>query len=147
MKRRLVRAFQKYLLNPPVRLAMSRGLVPPNYALLETVGRTSGKPRRTPVGNGLVGETFWIVAEHGHAAGYVRNIQRNPRVRLKLRRGRRLEWRTGTGRVLPEDDTRERQRMVARGHPGRALNAFAVRTLGTDLLTVRIDLDPPAGGA
>ena len=144
MKRRLVHAFQKYMLNPPVRLAMSRGLVPPSYALLETVGRTSGKPRQNPVGNGLVGDTFWIVAEHGHAAGYVRNIQHNPRVRVKVRRGRRLEWRTGTARVLPDDDTRERQRMVARGHPGRALNAFVVRTVGTDLLTVRIDLDPPA---
>ena len=145
MKRRLVLAFQKYVLNPPVRLAMARGLVPPSYALLETVGRTSGKPRRTPVGSGLVGDTFWIVAEHGYEAGYVRNIQANPRVRVKLRRGRRVEWRTGTARLLPDDDTRERQHIVARGHPGRALNAFVVRTVGSDLLTVRIDLDPPEG--
>ena len=146
MKYRLVHAFQKYILNPPVRAAMARGLVPPSYALLETLGRTTGKPRRTPVGNGLVGDTFWIVAEHGRAAGYVRNIERNPQVRVKVRQGLRPQWRTGTGHVLPDDDPRERQRMVARGHPGRALNAFMVRTVGTDLLTVRIDLDPPAAG-
>lgn len=143
MKHRLVHSFQKYILNPPVRLAMSRGLVPPSHALLETSGRKTGKPRCTPVGNGLVGDTFWIVAEHGRAAGYVRNIEHNPTVRLKLLRGRRVEWRTGTARALPDDDTRERQRMLSRGHPGRALNAFVVRTVGTDLLTVRIDLDPP----
>jgi len=28
---------------------------------LETIGRKTGKPRRTPVGNGLVGKQFWIV--------------------------------------------------------------------------------------
>lgn len=146
MKHRLVHALQKYLLNPPVRLAMAIGAVPPSYSLLETVGRTTGKPRTTPVGNGLDGDTFWIVAEHGRAAGYARNIERNPKVRLKIRRGGQLEWRTGTARLLPDDDTRERQRLLSRGHPGRALNAFVVRAVGTDLVTVRIDLDPPAAG-
>jgi deazaflavin-dependent oxidoreductase (nitroreductase family) len=143
MKYRLVHGFQKYLLNPPVRLALAIGVLPPTYSLLETVGRKTGKPRRTPVGNGLDGDTFWIVAEHGRAAGYVRNIEHNPKVKLKIRRGRRVEWRSGTARALPDDDTRERQRTISRGHPGRALNAFVVRVVGTDLLTVRIDLDPP----
>ena len=142
VKRRLVHALQKYLLNPPVRWALSVGLVPPSYALLETRGRKSGKPRQTPVGNGLVGDTLWIVAEHGTKAGYVRNIQANPRVRVKLREGLKLRWREGTAQALPDDDPRERQRTVAKGHPGRALNAFVVRTMGTELLTVRIDLDP-----
>lgn len=145
MKRRIVHAFQKYVLNPPVRLAMGRGIVPPGYSLLETLGRTTGKPRCTPVGGALDGDTVWVVAEHGRAAGYVRNIQDNPRVRVKVRSGRRVEWRTGTAHVLADDDPRERQRLLSRGHPGRALNAFVVRTVGTDLLTVRIDLDPAAG--
>ena len=95
----------------------------------------------TPIGNGLVDGTFWIVSEHGRGAGYVRNIQNDPRVRVKLRQGAKQGWRTGTAEVLFDDDPRERQRKVSRGHPGRALNAFVVRTLGTDLLTVRIDLD------
>jgi deazaflavin-dependent oxidoreductase (nitroreductase family) len=124
-----------------VRLALTLGLVPPSYALLETIGRTTGRPRRTPVGNGLVGSTFWIVAEHGARAGYVRNVEQDPRVRVKLRRGLRTRWYAGTAHVLPEDDPRARQRLLSRGHPGRALNAFVVRTLGTDLLTVRIDLE------
>ena len=143
MKHRIVHAFQKYVFNPPVKALLAKGFVPPSYALLETIGRTSGLPRTTPVGNGLVGETFWIVAEHGLKAGYVRNMQRNPRVRVKVRdRGLRSRWRSGTAHLVPDDDPRRRQREVTRGRPGRALNAFVVRTLGTGLLTVRIDLDP-----
>ena len=141
MKHRFVHVLQKYVLNPPIRLLFALQIVPPGYALLETVGRVSGKPRRTPVGNGVIGETFWIVTEHGRKAGYVRNIERNARVRVRFRHGLRLRWRTGTAHLLPEDDPRARQRALGRGHPLRALNALAVRGLGTELLTVRIDLD------
>ena len=143
MKHRIVHALQKHVFNPPVKVLFAAGLIPPSHALLETIGRTSGMPRTTPVGNGLVGDTFWIVTEHGLRAGYVRNIQRNPRVRVKVRdRGIRSRWRTGTAQLVTDDDARQRQRQVARGKPGRALIAFVVRTLGTSLLTVRIDLDP-----
>ena len=90
MKHRIVHFLQKYLFNPPIKLLFSIGVVPPGYALLQTTGRKTGKPRRTPVGNGLVGRQFWIVAEHGQKAGYVRNIVANPRVRLKLRDGHGL---------------------------------------------------------
>ena len=141
MKHRLVHVLQRRVLNPPIKLFLSLGLVPPSYALLETRGRTSGKPRRTPVGNGLVGDTFWLVAEHGGRASYVRNMRADPRVRVKLREGLRTTWRRGTAHLLPDDDPRARQRELASGRPGRALNAFVVRTLGTDLLVVRIDLD------
>ena len=141
MKRRVVHALQKYLLNPPIKAALRVGMAPPGYALLETTGRKSGQPRRTPVGNGLEGSTFWIVTEHGRRAGYVRNLQADPRVRVKVRRGLSYTWVSGTARVLEGDDPRARQREISRGHPLRALNAVAVRTFGTELLTVRIDLD------
>ena len=59
--------------------------------LLTTTGRKSGEPRRTPVGARREGESLWLVAEHGEKAAYVRNIQANPRVRVKMRGG----WRTG----------------------------------------------------
>jgi hypothetical protein len=42
-----------------------------------------GEPRQTPVGKGLDGDTFWIVAEHGERASYVRNMRAHPRVRVK----------------------------------------------------------------
>ena len=140
MKREIVHALQKYLLNPPIKIMFAIGLVPPGYALLETIGRKSGKPRRTPVGDGRVGNQFWIVAEHGMEAGYVRNIASNPRVRVKVREGFFPRWREGTATLLPEDDPRERQRWLAKEHPGSSSNAAAVRLFGTKLLVVRVEL-------
>jgi len=142
MKLRLIRALQRYVINPPVKLLFRLGLVAPGYALLETVGRRSGQPRQTPVGDGLIDDTFWIVAEHGFNAAYVRNLQVNPQVRVRVRQGARVVWRTGTAEVLAGDDPRERQRDLARTSLNRRLNAIVVRMMGTDLVTVRIDLDP-----
>jgi hypothetical protein len=51
MKHQIVRTLQKYLLNPPIKLAIATGLPLPGYAMLETKGRKTGKPRRTPVGD------------------------------------------------------------------------------------------------
>ena len=143
MKYQIVHVLQKYLLNPPIKCAFAIGLAPPGYALLETTGRNTGKPRRTPVGDARVGQQFWLISEHGSKAGYIRNIVRNPRVRLKLRDGFVAKWRTGTAHVLPDDDPRQRQIWLANQAPGSAGNAKAVRFFGTQLLTVRIDLDRP----
>jgi hypothetical protein len=67
-------------------------------------------PRRTPFCDGLQGETFWLVAQQGRRADYVRDIQANPRVRVKVRRGWRTGWRSGTAHILVDDDPRECQR-------------------------------------
>jgi deazaflavin-dependent oxidoreductase (nitroreductase family) len=140
LKRRGVRLLQKYVINPPVRLLLTLGVLPLGYVLLETTGRVSRRVRRTPVGNGLVGDTLWIVAEHGHFANYVRNIESNPLVRVKVRSGLRSVWREGLARILDDDDPHARQRFLSRWHPLRVLNAAVVRVMGTDLVTVRIDL-------
>ena len=136
-KYRAVNAFQKRVGNPIVRTALERGLRIPGYSVLETIGRKSGLPRRVPVGDGLDGDTFWIVSEHGRRAAYVRNIEANPRVRVKVRG----KWLAGTAVTMPDDDTRERQRIMGERRRGTKLNSAAVRGFGTDLLTVRIDLD------
>jgi deazaflavin-dependent oxidoreductase (nitroreductase family) len=138
-KRGIKNAFANKVLNPVVRRAVGAGIAPPSIAILETVGRKSGQPRRTPVGNGIDGDTFWIVAEDGRRAAYVRNLQANPRVRIKTPRG---PWRTGTAHLMPDDDPRERLRNIGRrGSIGLKLNAATVRVVGTDPMTVRIDLD------
>jgi deazaflavin-dependent oxidoreductase (nitroreductase family) len=93
-KRRLVVWFEKHLQNPPVRLALLAGLPLPPLALLETTGRRSGKPRRTPLIDGLVGDQFWIVAEHGRHAHYVRNLEGDPHVRAKRAAAGTAGWRT-----------------------------------------------------
>jgi deazaflavin-dependent oxidoreductase (nitroreductase family) len=141
MKHRIVHTLQKYVLNPPIKLALVVGLPLPGYALLETKGRKTGKPRRTPVGDGRIENQFWLVAEHGMKAGYVRNIEHDPRVRLKLREGFRTRWHTGTAHLLPDDDPHERLCWLKSQLPSSAGNARAVRLFGTQLLTVRIDLN------
>jgi deazaflavin-dependent oxidoreductase (nitroreductase family) len=45
------------------------GAAPRAFALLETTGRRTGLARHTPVGNGVDGDTFWLVAAHGPQAG------------------------------------------------------------------------------
>jgi deazaflavin-dependent oxidoreductase (nitroreductase family) len=131
-KRAIGKWVSKWLVNPVMRPLLERGLVPRTHALLETTGRKSGVPRRVPVGNGLRGDTFWIVSEHGHHSDYVRNIERNPHVRVKLG----PQWRTGTAHVLPDDDPRERMRML-----GRPVNDAMVRMVASEPLVVRVDLD------
>ena len=132
-KRRLVRAVQTKLVNPIVRTLVERTPLDAAWALLETTGRKSGEPRRVPVGNGLRGDTFWIVTEHGYSAQYVKNIQADPRVRVKVR-GR---WRSGTAHVLPDDDAAARLRWLK-----RPVNDSLLLAVGTEQLTVRVDLDP-----
>ena len=136
-KRTLTTALGTHVVNPVVKAAVERGIAPPSYAILETTGRRSRRLRRTPVGNGLDGDTFWIVAEHGRRAAYVRNLEADPRVRVKVR-GR---WREGVAHVMPDDDPRVRQRKI-----GLRFNAAVVRAMGTDLLTIRVDLAPAAAG-
>jgi deazaflavin-dependent oxidoreductase (nitroreductase family) len=131
-KRRLARFVAKHGANRVMRPLLERGLAPKTHALLETTGRKSGLPRRVPVGNGLRGKEFWIVTEHGYAADYVKNIQKLPRVRVKV--GRR--WFEGTAHLLPEDDVEARLRFLK-----RPTNDALVRLVGTQLVTIRIDLD------
>ena len=136
-KYRVVHPLQTFVVNPLVKLAWRLGIPPPGDALLETTGRRTGQPQRTPVCDGLEGETFWLVAQHGRRADYVRNIEANPRVRVKVRNC----WRTGTAHVLDDDDPRERQRTLGRGDLARWLCVYASGAMSTSLLTVRIDLD------
>ncbi len=136
-KRRLASGTAKYLINPVVRGLFRLGLPAPGTAILETTGRKSGRPRRNPVTNGLDDGVFWIVAEHGRRASYVRNIEANPDVRLRI--GRR--WRKGTARLVPDDDPRERLRYIASRRPIARLNTATVSLMQTDPLTIRIELN------
>ena len=131
-KRTFARFVTNRIVNPVVRPLVERGWWPRTHALIETTGRKSGLPRRVPLGNGLRDGAFWIVTEHGYAADYVKNIQANPRVRVKV--GRR--WYEGTARILPDDDPRERLRWLR-----RPVNDSMLRLVGTQQLTIRVDLD------
>ena len=132
-KRRVSTFITAKLANPLVRTLARLGVPLPMVVILETRGRRSGKPRRIPVGKAIERDTLWIVAEHGRRAAYVRNIESEPHVRVRV--GRR--WRSGMAQVLVDDDWRARQRRM----PNR-VNSAAVRLMGTEHVTVRVDLDP-----
>jgi deazaflavin-dependent oxidoreductase (nitroreductase family) len=123
LKRRVVHGVQRRVVNP-----IGRRLP---FTMLETIGRKSGQPRRTAVGGRVVDGQFWMVSEHGAHSHYVLNIKANPAVRLRIR-GR---WRTGTAHLLYDDDPKERLRKLG------GLNSLAVRAAGSELLTLRVDLD------
>ncbi|NNH74889.1 nitroreductase family deazaflavin-dependent oxidoreductase [Nocardia uniformis] len=128
-KRRRVTWFHRRIANPLMRYVA--GYLP-GSALLETTGRRTGLPRRTPVGGRIVDGAFWMVSDHGVASNYVRNILAEPRVRVRIR----ARWQEGTAQPMPDDNARERLRSLP------VFNSLLVRALGTELLTVRIDLRP-----
>jgi deazaflavin-dependent oxidoreductase (nitroreductase family) len=119
--------------NGLLRWELHRRMAPKAFALLETTGRRTGLPRHTPVGNGLAGDTFWLIAAHGRQADFVRNIVAEPRVRVLVNRG----WRSGVAVLMPGDDTQARSREL----PSQA-DAAIGRLLATTPMTIRIDLDP-----
>jgi deazaflavin-dependent oxidoreductase (nitroreductase family) len=131
-KRRWVRPLQRYVLNPPVKAATWAGLVP-GHVLVETTGRRTGRRRRTVVGMHVEGGTGWVVAEQGRHAGYVANLVASPDVRVR-RHGR---WRPARATVVVDDDASARLDGF-----GRRSHAAAVRRFGTELTTVRFDLEP-----
>ena len=119
---RITTAFQKNIANPLMRLM-------PFQTLLETTGRKSGEPRRTPLDGSRVGDQFWFVSEFGDKSQYVKNIQADPQVRVRLKG----KWHSGTAHLVPDDDPHERLRSLPK------FNSFGVRTFGTNLLTIRVD--------
>jgi deazaflavin-dependent oxidoreductase (nitroreductase family) len=95
MKRQIAHFLQTRFINP--RVLPNAGNPGNRYAFLETIGRKTGQPRQTPVGNGLDGDAFWIVSEQSRQASYVQNLMANPHVKVKVDG----TWRTGTARALP----------------------------------------------
>lgn len=66
--------------------------------VLETIGRTSGLPRRTPLQYELIEGDYYIGAARGEQADWYRNLQKNAGVRLRIGR----DWMSGTAEPVTE---------------------------------------------
>ncbi|WP_189111425.1 nitroreductase/quinone reductase family protein [Streptomyces camponoticapitis] len=84
-----------------------------------------------------------MVAQRGYETDWVRNIQAEPRVRVKVRTGAGLGWRAGTAHIL-DDDPHERRRLIGLGSRARRICMAAAAVGDTDALAVRVDLDGAA---
>ena len=123
-REKLQRAWR--LFNPLARIVAG---IFPLWWLVETTGNKTGRTRRTPVAYGPYdGAEALILAVQGEHAGWVRNLQANPQVRLR-RLGR---WRSGTASVHPVEDAQ-----VARFS---AYARFGLKLAGEDPVLVRISL-------
>jgi deazaflavin-dependent oxidoreductase (nitroreductase family) len=66
------------------------------FLYLTTIGRKTGLPRETEIWFVLCRGRFYVFAETGEAAGWVRNLRHHPEVRVRVRQSQ-VE---GTARVL-----------------------------------------------
>ncbi len=81
------------VIGPPTKLLAP---ISPWWVVIETIGRRSGLPRRIPLARGpRDGDTLLLLAVHGRAADWVRNIEADPRVRIKIG----WRWRSGQASV------------------------------------------------
>lgn len=79
---------------------------------------------------------LWLIAQHGAHAGWVRNFQESPQVRVRI--GRR--WLTGTAQLVSDDDVKARIATFAGTTIGRAVTAASFRALESQPVSVRIEL-------
>jgi deazaflavin-dependent oxidoreductase (nitroreductase family) len=54
------------------------------YLYLTTTGRTTGRPREIEIWFVASGGKLYVLAEHPHQAQWVKNIVRDPHVRIRL---------------------------------------------------------------
>ena len=135
-KQRFTTALARYVFNPIVRALFQIGVTPPGTAILGR--RPQERPGPPHASHRRAGRQHLLDSGRARAeGGYVRNIEADPRVRVRV--GRR--WRAGTAHVVPDDDPRERLRAIAERNPRARLNAATVRVMQTGLLTIRVDLD------
>jgi deazaflavin-dependent oxidoreductase (nitroreductase family) len=136
IKRRIEIVLGRYTANPLMRLMFRLGITPPGMALIETVGNRTGVVRHTPVACSPDGQTLWLIAQHGAHAGWVRNFQAKPEVRVRLGRS----WLTGTAELMPDDDVRARIDSFSANPIGRFINRATFRALESQPVVVRVAL-------
>ena len=76
--------------------ASLRSIADKQILYLTTIGRRTGLPRQIEIWFVVCRDRFYVFAERGEAAGWVKNIRRNPKVTVRIG-----EWQIdATARVL-----------------------------------------------
>lgn len=105
-----------------------------SVCLLQTTGRTTGRPRTIEIWFATDGERVYLLAGGRHHAHWVRNLIANPRVRVRIG-GVTL---AGTARVI-EGEEREglARRMLGAKYQGwsegRSLSSWAAGSLPVEI--------------
>jgi deazaflavin-dependent oxidoreductase (nitroreductase family) len=124
IKRHLAVVFWR-IANPPTRLLAG---IAPWWVLVETTGNKTGKRRRTPIATGPYDDSgIELIAAHGRHSAWVKNLEANPAVRIKLNR----RWRDGDASIVElEQNKLGGYNLYARQAAG---------AIGIDPVVVRID--------
>ena len=113
-----------------------RGVTADWPAITNEYRRRSLQAMRARLSRGILGNDGSVELDPGRIQESL--SAKDPRVRVKVGR----QWRDGTAHLLPDDDVRARMRELR-----RPVNDVFVRAAGSDLMTVRIDLDLDGNGA
>ena len=99
------------------------------WVVLETTGRRSGLARQTPLARGpVLDKSLWLIAVHGHHSSWVKNLEADPSVRIRIAR----DWHRGKAFLEPYDPG-----MVARFNLYARVGPAAI---GIDPALVRVEL-------
>lgn len=101
-----------------------------DFCYLTTVGRKTGRARTVEIWFGLDGDTVYLLSGGGDSAQWVRNLQANNKVTVKL--GRKTY--PGRARVVEDktEDAKARRLLAAKyeaWEPGKRLSSWARTSL------------------
>jgi deazaflavin-dependent oxidoreductase (nitroreductase family) len=101
-----------------------------DFCYLTTIGRSSGLERTIEIWFGLDDDTVYLLSGGGDSAHWVRNLEANPRVSVKL--GRKTY--PGSARLIQDkDEDAKARRLLASKYeawePGKRLSSWARNSL------------------
>jgi deazaflavin-dependent oxidoreductase (nitroreductase family) len=108
-----------------------------NVGHLTTTGRTSGKPHEIEIWFGLRDGTLYLLSGGGESADWVKNIRKDPRVRVRIN-SRSASLKARFLRSNAKEDTAARELLDAKymgWREGKKLSSWA-----RGALTVAIDV-------
>ena len=107
------------------------------YCHLTTTGRVSGNPHTIEIWFALVADTAYLLAGAGRGSDWVRNLLKNPHVRLRIA----THHFDATARLVtdPTEDALVRRLLVDKYQPGHAND---LTSWGRTALPVALTLTP-----